>query len=97
MAILREQGVNSHYEMGRLRPRRLSQSVDVHMSDILAGRVSLGTSRVWSPAAASPTATCSAPARAGAKTILMHEGCRDEFAFFNRPGHLRPGRATAAR
>jgi len=41
VAILREQGVNSHYEMAAAFDRAGFQSVDVTMSDILAGRVSL--------------------------------------------------------
>ena len=51
---------------GGVRPRRASRRVDVHMTDLLAGRRRLdGLSRASSPAAGSPTATCSAPARAG--------------------------------
>jgi phosphoribosylformylglycinamidine synthase len=41
VAILREQGVNGHYEMAAAFDRAGFAAVDVHMSDILAGRVSL--------------------------------------------------------
>jgi phosphoribosylformylglycinamidine synthase len=98
VAILREQGVNSHYEMAAAFDKAGFAAVDVHMSDILVAASASRTSRAWSPAAASPTATCSAPVRLGARTILMHDGCRDEFAaFFNAwtPSHWAS--ATVAR
>lgn len=41
VAILREQGVNSHVEMAAAFDRAGFTAVDVHMSDILQGRVSL--------------------------------------------------------
>jgi phosphoribosylformylglycinamidine synthase len=66
VAILREQGVNGQIEMAAAFHRAGFDAVDVHMSDISPGRVSLNRlQRAWPPAAASPTATCWAPARAG--------------------------------
>ena len=41
MAILREQGVNGQVEMAAAFDRAGFAAVDVHMSDIIAGRVSL--------------------------------------------------------
>lgn len=41
MAILREQGVNGHVEMGAAFALAGFESVDVHMTDLLAGRVDL--------------------------------------------------------
>src|SRR5690606_30569135 len=41
VAILREQGVNSHVEMAAAFNRAGFTAVDVHMSDILAGRAKL--------------------------------------------------------
>nr|WP_286267857.1 phosphoribosylformylglycinamidine synthase [Thalassotalea atypica] len=41
VAILREQGVNSHVEMAAAFDRAGFIAIDVHMSDILAGRVDL--------------------------------------------------------
>jgi phosphoribosylformylglycinamidine synthase len=41
MAILREQGINGHMEMGAAFDRAGFQSVDVHMTDLLSGRVNL--------------------------------------------------------
>ena len=42
VAILREQGVNGHVEMAAAFDRAGFESVDVHMTDILAGRAPLG-------------------------------------------------------
>jgi len=41
MAILREQGINGQVEMGAAFKRAGFESVDVHMTDLLAGRVNL--------------------------------------------------------
>jgi phosphoribosylformylglycinamidine synthase len=41
VAILREQGVNSHIEMARAFDRAGFTPVDVHMSDLVAGRIGL--------------------------------------------------------
>src|SRR4029077_197469 len=41
-AILREQGVNSHTEMAAVFTRAGFDAYDVHMTDILSGRVRLG-------------------------------------------------------
>ncbi len=45
VAILREQGVNSQVEMAAAFARAGFEAVDVHMSDILAGRVRLASFR----------------------------------------------------
>ena len=41
MAILREQGINGHNEMAFAFDRVGFQSVDIHMTDLIAGRVDL--------------------------------------------------------
>ena len=51
-------------------------AVDVHMSDILAGRVTLADFKGSPPAAVSPTATCSAPAKAGPSPFCSTRGPR---------------------
>jgi phosphoribosylformylglycinamidine synthase len=76
IAILREQGVNGQVEMAAAFDRAGFDAVDVHMSDILAGRTSLVGFRASSPAAVSPTATCSVPVRAGRRSILFNERAR---------------------
>ncbi len=86
VAILREQGVNGQLEMAAAFHRAGFEAVDVHMSDMLAGRERLADFRGWSPAAASPTATCSAPARAGPSRSCSSPAAREQFAaFFARP------------
>ena len=85
MAILREQGVNSHYEMAAAFDRAGFQSVDVHMSDILVGRVNLKDFKGLVACGGFSYGDVLGAGQGWAKTILMHEGCRDEFAeFFNR-------------
>ena len=86
MAILREQGVNSHYEMAAAFDRAGFKAVDVHMSDILAGRVSLKDFKGLVACGGFSYGDVLGAGQGWAKTILMHDGCRDEFAaFFNRP------------
>ncbi len=41
VAVLREQGVNSHVEMAAAFHRAGFDAIDVHMSDLLAGRTGL--------------------------------------------------------
>uniref|UniRef100_UPI0013D44D91 phosphoribosylformylglycinamidine synthase subunit PurQ n=1 Tax=Escherichia coli TaxID=562 RepID=UPI0013D44D91 len=41
LAVLREQGVNSHVEMAAAFYRAGFDAIDVHMSDLLAGRTGL--------------------------------------------------------
>jgi phosphoribosylformylglycinamidine (FGAM) synthase-like amidotransferase family enzyme len=86
VAILREQGVNSHYEMAAAFDRAGFASVDVHMSDILAGRVSLKDFKGLVACGGFSYGDVLGAGQGWAKTILMHEVCRDEFAaFFKRP------------
>ena len=101
VAILREQGVNSHVEMayalhrGRLRGRRRA-----HDATCRPAARRWTTSRASSPAAASATATRWAPAMAGRAASSCSTRCwREQFAaFFGRAA--TPSRwacATAAR
>ncbi len=85
VAILREQGVNSHYEMAAAFDRVGFAAVDVHMSDILAGRVSLKDFKGLVACGGFSYGDVLGAGLGWARTILMHDGCRDEFAaFFNR-------------
>jgi phosphoribosylformylglycinamidine synthase len=72
--------VNGQVEMAAAFDRAGFAAVDVHMSDLLAGRRAADF-KGWSPAAASPTATCSAPGRAGPSPSCSTR-LRDEFAAF---------------
>ena len=82
LAILREQGVNSHYEMAAAFDRAGFKAVDVHMSDLLAGRVSLRDFKGLVACGGFSYGDVLGAGQGWAKTILMHAGCRDEFAAF---------------
>jgi phosphoribosylformylglycinamidine synthase len=86
VAILREQGVNGHVEMAAAFDRAGFTAVDVHMSDILSGRISL---RDFIGLAACGGFSYGDVLGAGggwAKSILLNARVRDEFqAFFHRP------------
>ena len=87
IAILREQGVNGHVEMAAAFDRAGFIAIDVHLSDIIHGRVSLAN---FSGLAACGGFSYGDVLGAGggwAKSILFNARARDEFtAFFNRHG-----------
>ena len=86
IAILREQGVNSHYEMAAAFDRAGFDAVDVHMSDLLTGRKRLADFKGLVACGGFSYGDVLGAGLGWARTILMHEGCRDEFqAFFHRP------------
>ena len=86
MAILREQGVNGHVEMGAGFTRAGFDAVDVHMSDLLKGRVNL---RDFDGLVACGGFSYGDVLGAGsgwAKSILFHDELRMQFVrFFTRP------------
>ncbi len=82
VAILREQGVNGQVEMAAAFERAGFSAVDVHMSDIIAGRVSL---REFAGLAACGGFSYGDVLGAGegwAKSILFNHRASDEFAAF---------------
>jgi phosphoribosylformylglycinamidine synthase len=85
VAILREQGVNGHVEMAAAFDRAGFRAVDVHMSDIIGGAVSL---RDFKGVVACGGFSYGDVLGAGvgwARSILFNERARDEFgAFFAR-------------
>ncbi len=92
VAILREQGVNSHYEMAAAFDRAGFKAVDVHMSDLLAGRVRLADFKGLVACGGFSYGDVLGAGQGWAKTILLHGGCRDEFAaFFARPDSFALG------
>ncbi len=92
VAVLREQGVNSHVEMAAAFHRAGFDAIDVHMSDLLTGRTGTGRfPRHWSRAVVSPAVMCCA-GEGWAKSILFNDRVRDEFAtFFHCPQTLALG------
>jgi len=85
VAILREQGVNGHVEIAAAFDRSGFTSIDVHMTDIIHGRVSL---RDFTGLVACGGFSYGDVLGAGggwAKSILFNPRARDEFAaFFQR-------------
>ncbi len=85
MAILREQGVNGHVEMAASFDRAGFASFDVHMSDIIAGRVSLKDFAGVVACGGFSYGDVLGAGEGWAKSILFNARARDEFsAFFNR-------------
>jgi phosphoribosylformylglycinamidine synthase len=85
VAILREQGVNSQVEMGAVMERVGFESHDVHMSDILSGRVSLREFRGLVACGGFSYGDVLGAGEGWAKSILYHARTRDEFQrFFDR-------------
>jgi phosphoribosylformylglycinamidine synthase len=85
VAILREQGVNSQVEMGAVMERVGFESHDVHMSDILSGRVSLADFRGLVACGGFSYGDVLGAGEGWAKSILYHARTREEFQrFFER-------------
>ena len=92
IAILREQGVNGHIEMAAAFTRAGFQAVDVHMSDLIAGRVSLETFQMLAACGGFSYGDVLGAGEGWAKTILFNDRLRDQFAeFFAHPDTLSLG------
>ncbi|PIV15600.1 MAG: phosphoribosylformylglycinamidine synthase [Gallionellales bacterium CG03_land_8_20_14_0_80_55_15] len=85
MAILREQGVNGQVEMAAAFDRAGFASVDVHMSDIISGRVALADFKGVAACGGFSYGDVLGAGEGWAKSILFNSRARDEFeAFFTR-------------
>ncbi|MBN1007632.1 phosphoribosylformylglycinamidine synthase [Amphritea pacifica] len=85
MAIIREQGVNGQIEMGAAFDRAGFAAVDVHMSDILEGRVELERFKGLVACGGFSYGDVLGAGEGWAKSILFNTRARDQFeAFFNR-------------
>jgi phosphoribosylformylglycinamidine synthase len=86
IAILREQGVNGQVEMAAAFDRAGFEAHDVHMSDIMEGRISLASFRGLAACGGFSYGDVLGGGEGWAKSILYHPRARDEFAgFFARP------------
>jgi phosphoribosylformylglycinamidine synthase len=86
VAILREQGVNSQYEMASAFDRAGFECVDVTMSDLLANRADLSTFIGLAACGGFSYGDVLGAGSGWAKTILFNSHLRDAFAaFFARP------------
>jgi phosphoribosylformylglycinamidine synthase len=85
VAVLREQGVNSQNEMAAAFMRAGFTAVDVHMSDLLSGRVTLEEYQGIVACGGFSFGDVLGAGGGWAKSILYHSRTRDEFAaFFER-------------
>jgi phosphoribosylformylglycinamidine synthase len=85
VAILREQGVNSQYEMAAAFMKAGFSAVDVHMSDLLEGRDTLDGYQGIVACGGFSFGDVLGAGGGWAKSVLYHARTRDQFAaFFER-------------
>jgi phosphoribosylformylglycinamidine synthase len=91
-AILREQGVNSQTEMAAVFTRAGFDAYDVHMTDILSGRMRLGRFHGLVACGGFSYGDVLGAGEGWAKSILFNSRAREEFAtFFARQGTFTLG------
>jgi phosphoribosylformylglycinamidine synthase len=92
VAVLREQGVNGQIEMAAAFDRAGFEAVDVHMSDLLSGRISLESFQSLVACGGFSYGDVLGAGEGWAKSILFNDRVRDQFAsFFNREDTLALG------
>ena len=85
VAILREQGVNSHIETAYVMHKSGFESVDVHMSDLIAGRVQLADFKGLIAVGGFSYGDVLGAGEGWAKTILFNAMMSEQFSqFFHR-------------
>ncbi|MDE0837852.1 MAG: phosphoribosylformylglycinamidine synthase, partial [Kiritimatiellae bacterium] len=85
LAVLREQGINGHVEMAAAFDRAGFESIDVHMTDLLEGRVSLSSFNGLVACGGFSYGDVLGAGSGWARSILFNEGLRADFeAFFAR-------------
>jgi phosphoribosylformylglycinamidine synthase len=82
LAILREQGVNGQVELAAAFDRAGFETFDVHMSDVIAGRVSLARFVGFAAPGGFSYGDVLGGGEGWAKSILFNPRARDEFAAF---------------
>ena len=86
IAILREQGVNGHVEMAAAFDRAGFAAYDVHMSDIISGRVSLADFKAFAACGGFSYGDVLGAGAGWAKSILFNPRARADFeSFLARP------------
>ncbi|GGC55801.1 phosphoribosylformylglycinamidine synthase [Marinobacter halophilus] len=92
VAVLREQGVNGQIEMAAAFDRAGFEAVDVHMSDLLSGRITLEKFQSLVACGGFSYGDVLGAGEGWAKSILFNDRVRDQFAaFFNRQDTLALG------
>ncbi len=85
IAVLREQGVNGHVEMAAAFTRAGFTAVDVHMSDVISGRVQLADFQGLAACGGFSYGDVLGAGEGWAKSILFNASARAQFeAFFGR-------------
>jgi len=82
IAILREQGVNSQYEMASAFDRAGFCAVDVHMTDLIEGRYALASFQGLAAGGGFSYGDVLGGGGGWAKTILFNPGLAEQFAAF---------------
>ncbi|KAF2153551.1 phosphoribosylformylglycinamidine synthase [Myriangium duriaei CBS 260.36] len=86
VAILREQGVNGQAEMAFAFAAAGFSPIDVHMTDILDGRISLASFVGLAACGGFSYGDVLGAGQGWAKSVLLHTSAREEFKnFFERP------------
>ena len=92
MVILREQGVNGHVEMAAAFDKVGFNTVDVHMSDLLAGRIDLDEFEGLVACGGFSYGDVLGAGGGWAKSVLFNPQLRDQFEkFFNRDNTFSVG------
>ena len=92
VAVLREQGVNGQVEMAAAFDRARFEAVDVHMTDLFAGRVMLDEFNVLVACGGFSYGDVLGAGGGWAKSILFNERMRESFhAYFERSDTLTLG------
>ena len=92
IAILREQGVNSHYEMAAAFDRAGFNAIDVHMSDLMSSRRNLADFNALVACGGFSYGDVLGAGGGWAKSILFNPQLRDQFSqFFANPNTLTLG------
>ncbi|MDU8924688.1 phosphoribosylformylglycinamidine synthase [Pasteurellaceae bacterium LIM206] len=92
IAILREQGVNSHYEMAAAFDRAGFNAIDVHMSDLMTGRYHLKDFNALAACGGFSYGDVLGAGGGWAKSILFNDDLRAQFSqFFANPNTLALG------
>ncbi|WP_294792276.1 phosphoribosylformylglycinamidine synthase, partial [uncultured Haemophilus sp.] len=82
VAVLREQGVNSHVEMAAAFDRAGFAAIDVHMSDLMAGRYNLNDFNAMVACGGFSYGDVLGASGGWAKSILFNPQLRDQFSQF---------------
>ncbi|MBK80224.1 MAG: phosphoribosylformylglycinamidine synthase [Gammaproteobacteria bacterium] len=91
VAVLREQGVNGQIEMAAAFERAGFEPVDVHMSDLLGGTVSLDDFPALVACGGFSYGDVLGGGGGWAKSVLYHEGVREQFERFFEADRLALG------